>query len=91
MKRAKLRGLNRNASVVLGNIRSVEDVPSLASALEDSGPLVRVLAAWTLGRIGSLAALEVLRARATNDVYDTIAMILRHSIYLATQDTRYFA
>lgn len=30
MKRAKLRGLNRNAAVVLGNIGSSDNVPSLA-------------------------------------------------------------
>jgi epoxyqueuosine reductase len=35
MKRAKLRGLKRNASVVLGNIGSGEDVPALAAVLAD--------------------------------------------------------
>jgi epoxyqueuosine reductase len=41
MKRAKLRGLKRNASVVLDNIGSVEDVAPLTGALEDAEPLER--------------------------------------------------
>jgi epoxyqueuosine reductase len=53
MKRAKLRGLKRNAAVVLGNVGAVEDVPALVAALEDSDPLVRAHVAWALGKIGS--------------------------------------
>ena len=41
MKRAKLRGLKRNAAVVLGNVGTVEDVPVLQQALNDEEPLVR--------------------------------------------------
>ncbi|MFI5256511.1 MAG: hypothetical protein ACHQRK_04550 [Gemmatimonadales bacterium] len=52
MKRAELRGLKRNASVVLGNVGSEADVPALAAALEESEPSVRPHAAWALGRIG---------------------------------------
>jgi epoxyqueuosine reductase len=52
MKRAKLRGLRRNASVVLGNVGSADDVPTLVAALSDDGPLVRSHAAWALGRRG---------------------------------------
>jgi epoxyqueuosine reductase len=61
MKRAKLRGLKRNASVVLGNVGSAEDVPALAAALSDAEPLVRSHAAWALGRLGSPAAVAALR------------------------------
>ena len=53
MKRAKLRGLKRNAAVVLGNSASAEDVPALRGALEDPEPLVRAHAAWALERIAS--------------------------------------
>jgi len=61
MKRAKLRGLKRNAAVVLGNVGTAEDVPALATALGAPEPLVRGHAAWALGRIGSSAALDALR------------------------------
>ncbi len=51
MKRAKLRGLKRNAAVVLGNVGTVEDVGVLRQALADPEPLVREHAAWALERI----------------------------------------
>ena len=50
MKRAKLRGLKRNAAVVLGNIRHPEDIDVLEAALENPEPLVREHAAWALDR-----------------------------------------
>ena len=52
MKRAKLRGLKRNAAVVLGNVGTAEDVDVLTQALEDEEPLVREHAAWALRRLG---------------------------------------
>jgi epoxyqueuosine reductase len=51
MKRAKLRGLKRNAAVVLGNVGTADDVDVLARALDDPEPLVREHAAWALTRI----------------------------------------
>jgi epoxyqueuosine reductase len=51
MKRAKLRGLKRNAAVVLGNVGTVEDADVLTRALGDDEPLVREHAAWALGRL----------------------------------------
>jgi epoxyqueuosine reductase len=51
MKRAKLRGLKRNAAVVLGNIGTVEDVLGLQQALEDPEPLVREHAVWALEQL----------------------------------------
>jgi epoxyqueuosine reductase len=60
MKRAKFRGLKRNAAVVLGNMGFSEDVPSLISALSDEEPLVRGHAAWALGRIATSAALPAI-------------------------------
>jgi epoxyqueuosine reductase len=52
MKRAKLRGLKRNAAVVLGNVGTAEDVDVLTRALADPEPLVREHAAWALGLSG---------------------------------------
>jgi len=63
MKRAKLRGLKRNAAVALGNAGEIDDVPSLHSALDDAEPLVRGHAAWALGRIGPPDVIARLRER----------------------------
>ena len=51
MKRAKLRGLKRNAAVVLGNVGTLDDVPTLRQALDDPEPMVREHAAWALARL----------------------------------------
>lgn len=57
MKRAKLRGLKRNASVVLGNsatashAETATDAVVLTRALDDPEPLVREHAAWALTRL----------------------------------------
>lgn len=51
MKRAKLRGLRRNAAVVLGNVGDAHDVDLLTRALDDREPLVREHAVWALARL----------------------------------------
>jgi epoxyqueuosine reductase len=51
MKRAKLRGLSRNAAVVLGNIGDREDAPALAGASAEREPLVAEHANWALNEI----------------------------------------
>jgi hypothetical protein len=53
MKRAKLRGLKRNAAVVLGNVGTRRTSAVLEQALDDPEPLVREHAAWALTQIGS--------------------------------------
>jgi len=53
MKRAKLRGLKRNAAVVLGNVGTPEDADVLTAALDDEEPLAREHAAWALARVES--------------------------------------
>jgi epoxyqueuosine reductase len=50
IKRAKLRGLKRNAAVVLGNVGDAEEVGMLTRALDDPERLVREHAAWGLER-----------------------------------------
>jgi epoxyqueuosine reductase len=60
VKRAKRRGLLRNAAVALGNSGEQAHVPVLAQALEDSEPLVRGHAAWALGRVGGERARHAL-------------------------------
>ena len=51
MKRAKLRGLKRNAAVVLCNVGHERDVDVLTRALQDEEPLVREHAAWALAHL----------------------------------------
>jgi epoxyqueuosine reductase len=53
MKRAKLRGLKRNAAVVLGNMGTTEDVEVLIRALNDPEPLVREHAACALTHLAA--------------------------------------
>jgi epoxyqueuosine reductase len=67
MKRAKLRGLKRNAAVVLGNVGSDEDVASLVAALSDPEPLVRRHAAWALAGMRSPGTREALRAAESSE------------------------
>jgi len=56
MKRAKRRGLARNAAVVLGNVGTADDVPALKAALTHDEPLVRFHAVWAHRRLASPAA-----------------------------------
>lgn len=51
MKRAKRRGLARNAATVLGNIGTGDDVDVLEHALDDPEPLVAEHATWALEQI----------------------------------------
>jgi epoxyqueuosine reductase len=55
MKRAKLRGLRRNALVVLGNVACPEDANVVGRALTESDPLVREHAEWALARLDGSA------------------------------------
>lgn len=50
MKRAKLRGLTRNATVVLGNVGTLQDADVTTRALDDE-PLVREHATWAIARL----------------------------------------
>ena len=80
MKRAKLRGLRRNAAVVLGNVGSTRDLPALLAVLSDEEPLVRGHAAWALGKIGSPAAAEPLRDRLSSEGDPWVAGQLRSAL-----------
>jgi epoxyqueuosine reductase len=57
MKRAKLRGLKRNAAVVLGNVGTADDVGLLERVrAEDPDEMVREHAEWALGRLAARQA-----------------------------------
>jgi len=51
MRRAKLRGLKRNAAVVLGNVGTADDLQALEEACTDPEPLVREHAGWALAQL----------------------------------------
>ena len=55
MKRAKRRGLARNAAVVLGNIGDDTDAAALTRAAGDPEPLVRKHVSWALEKIDARA------------------------------------
>jgi epoxyqueuosine reductase len=63
LKRARRRGLVRNAAVVAGNLAQSENVPSLAALLEDQDAVIRAHAAWALGVIGGADAQAALESR----------------------------
>ena len=48
MKRAKLRGLKRNAAVVLGNTGMSEDLELLNRTADDADPMIREHAVWAI-------------------------------------------
>jgi len=65
VKRAKWRGYLRNAAITLGNraarTKDIKAVQALGSRLlEDAEPLVRLHAAWALGRVGGEMAYQYL-------------------------------
>src|SRR4029453_16698666 len=57
MKRAKLRGLKRNAAVVLGNVGTGDDVGLLGRGrAEEPDEMVREHADWALDRLAARRA-----------------------------------
>lgn len=83
VKRAKRRGLLRNAAVALGNSGNREAVGVLARTVErEPEPLVRAHAAWALGRLGgdcARHALEAARRRETEaEVIAEVQAALAH-------------
>lgn len=51
IKRAKRRGLLRNAAVVLGNLGDDRDIPALARAAQDPEPAIKQHATWAIEQI----------------------------------------
>ncbi len=69
VSRTKRRGLQRNACVVLGNLRDPATVPALVTVATSPATdrVVRGHAAWALGRIGGAPARDTLRLLAASD------------------------
>jgi epoxyqueuosine reductase len=51
MKRAKLRGLRRNAAIVLGNTGTEDDLGPLATLAEDADPMLKEHGDWASRQI----------------------------------------
>jgi epoxyqueuosine reductase len=84
IKRAKRRGLLRNAAVVLGNSGNRDAIAILARSLAgEPEALVRAHAAWALGELGgglARRALETARARESDQtVASEIEAALTHA------------
>ena len=80
VKRAKRTGLQRNVCVALGNIGDRAAVPALIRSLETAEPLVRLHAAWALGRIGGALAHDALRAALGREEEPSVVEEIRLSI-----------
>src|SRR5271170_231129 len=71
VKRAKRRGLLRNAAVAMGNSGNPAAVAPLALVLErEPEALIRSHAAWALGRLGGAAAIQALERAQTRETDD---------------------
>ena len=76
IKRAKRVGLQRNVCVALGNIGDPSAIPALSKILSKSEPLVKMHAAWALGRIGGKQCKDLLEcARLSESESDVITEI----------------
>ena len=66
--RSKRKGYLRNVAIALGNLKSVESVPTLANSLMvDNEPLIRGAAAWALGQIDGEKARLALQDRLVQE------------------------
>ena len=84
IKRAKRVGLQRNVCVALGNSGDPSAIPALADSLNAPDPIVRLHAAWALGRIGGREAAENLQAALDRE--DDQAVREEISLCLAEMD-----
>ncbi|MDP6957360.1 MAG: tRNA epoxyqueuosine(34) reductase QueG [Planctomycetota bacterium] len=77
IKRAKYPGFLRNVCIALGNSGDPAALPALKKALTHSESLVRVHAAWALGRLGGEEALRERAGKETDpDVLEEISLSL---------------
>ncbi len=74
MKRAKRRGLARNAAIALGNVGTVDDAPTLVAALNDPEPLVAEHAAWALERIRAQSTACAVMPPVTSRRFESMAI-----------------
>ncbi len=87
IKRAKLEGLQRNVCVALGNIGDRGSAPALVKALGNGTALVRMHAAWALGRLGGedvdTALREALMREDDDEVLEEIRLAIEMPVAAA--------
>ncbi|MSR83439.1 MAG: tRNA epoxyqueuosine(34) reductase QueG [Candidatus Latescibacteria bacterium] len=86
LKRAKRRGLLRNAVVALGNAGDHRALPALVRALADEEALVRAHAAWALGRLGGEEARAALALALETEQDAQVCQELREALAEETAD-----
>lgn len=80
IKRAKLNGLKRNACIALGNIGDAQAVSHLERVLIHSDKVIKVHAAWALGKIGGIRAKEVLTKALPSNKDDEVTSEILHAL-----------
>ena len=80
IKRAKLIGLKRNACVALGNIGDEKAIKPLTKILRNEDPILKVHAAWALGRIGGKDAYRVLLKESNNNHNHEVEKEIKESL-----------
>jgi len=74
LRRIPREVLQRNVAVALGNTRDARAIPALVGLLATGSPLVRVHAAWALGRLDARTELAALAGDADPAVRDEAAL-----------------
>lgn len=74
------RPIQRNAAIILGNLKDNRAVPYLLEALVDPKPIVRANVAWALGEIGDKAALDKLEKTLAKEKEDNVIKELKKAI-----------
>ncbi|WP_239617838.1 tRNA epoxyqueuosine(34) reductase QueG [Cohnella mopanensis] len=79
--------IQRNALIALGNFRDVESVPDVDVVLrEDPRPVLRATAAWALGRIGSMEAMECLQAAQSKEQDTEVLLAIERALSAPKSD-----
>lgn len=88
--RAGRKQMLRNACLVLGNSGKAEAVPLLAKALSDKAELVRLHAAWALGRLPFKESAEVLQNRHRQEPELSVREEIEKSLRVLSQESSSF-
>lgn len=86
IKRAKRVGLQRNVCVALGNIRDPRSIEALTKVLLTGDTLVRIHAAWAIGRIGGVDALASLESASIHEEDNAVLEEIELSILALTDN-----